>query len=277
MTDPAQTATPAQNDGLNLPDLLELVRQGEWRRALAVSRLQPAEVPVQEALSAINGVQEAIRARRYPAARRYLAEYRACVQDAATGELSVIRRQLDPGALEAALSAIGSTEQEAEPEALADSLAPALALPLTRAEALNMQGVLCILHDQREQARAFFEQAMQADPSHYRALTNLGNLELEAGQYPQAEDIYRQVIKLNPEYDGGHHNLGVALRRQGKVSQAVSAIRRGQRLSLKRTREDADAEMKEQFGSNPMFKWLRWALFAVVALLLYVSVRGVPH
>lgn len=275
MTDSAQPGLPAQEPA-PLPDLAQLVQTGEWRRALAVSRLTPTPLEVQEALSSVVGVLEALRARRYPAARKHLAEYQALVQNAVAqaGELSVIRRQLDPQALAQALAALNDSLKEGDAAVLAANLAPALELPLTRAEALNLQGVLSALQGDSGRARGLFAEAVSADPGHYRALTNIGNLDLEAGNFAQAEATYREVIKLNPEYDGAHHNLGVALRRQGKIADSVGAIRRGQKLSLKRSRDDSDAEMKEQFGSSNTLKYVRWAVFAVIALALFLAVRG---
>ncbi|GGO23177.1 tetratricopeptide repeat protein [Deinococcus humi] len=283
MSDPARspaksTAQPAglpAADPAALPDLGEVIRAGEWRRALAVSRLNGAGPDIQEALEAVFRFQETVRARRYPSARRALTDYReALAGGAAAAELSVLRRAADPDALETALNALVAHLKEPDPEVLAAGLAPALAQPLTRAEALNIQGVLLALQEESIRARALFEQALEADPGHYRALTNLGNLDIESGDHAGAEARYREVIRLNPEYDGGHHNLGVALRRQGKMGEAVRSIRRGQRLGMKRSREDADAEVKAQFAGNPLFKGMRWVLIAVVILILFLALRG---
>ncbi len=284
MSDPVRspaksTAQPAglsaTADPAPLPDLGEVIRAGEWRRALAVSRLNGSGADLQEALEAVFRFQETVRARRYPSARRALADYReALAGGAEAAELSVLRRAADPDALGAALDALAAHLKEPDPEVLAAGLAPALAQPLTRAEALNIQGVLLALQDESAGARALFEAALEADPGHYRALTNLGNLDIESGDHAGAEARYREVIRLNPEYDGGHHNLGVALRRQGKMGEAVRSIRRGQRLGMKRSREDADAEVKAQFAANPLFKGMRWVLIAVVILVLFLALRG---
>ncbi|CAM4446126.1 tetratricopeptide repeat protein [Deinococcus marmoris] len=279
MSDPVQSASkpPVQPtaDPAALPDLGDVIRAGEWRRALAVSRIKQAEPEIQEALEAVFRFQETVRARRYPSARRALADYReALAGKADAAELSVLRRAADPDALGAALDALSAHLKEPDPQVLAAGLAPALAQPLTRAEALNIQGVLLALQEESAGARTHFEEALEADAGHYRALTNLGNLDIENGDYAGAEVKYREVIRLNPDYDGGWHNLGVALRRQGKMAEAVRSIRRGQRLGMKRSKEDTDAEVKAQFAGNPLFKGLRWVLIAVVILVLFLALRG---
>ncbi|GGM00202.1 hypothetical protein [Deinococcus aerophilus] len=290
MTDPARTGpptapepaparpSPAAVPTAPLPDLNEVIRAGEWRRALAVSRLSGATPEVQEALEAVFGIQEAVRARRYPSAQRSLAAYREALgpgtTDTTPGESGVIRRTADPDALGTALDALIAHQKEPDPQALHSALEPALAQPLTRAEALNMLGVLRAVRDEGTEARTHFEAALAADAGHYRALTNLGNLDLEAGDFKAAEVRYREVIRLCPEYDGGHHNLGVALRRQGKMGEAVRSIRRGQQLGMKRSKEDTDAEIKAQFASSRVFRSLRWVLIAGVGGVLMLGLRG---
>ena len=104
---------------------------------------------------------------------------------------------------------------------------------------------------------------------------NLGNLALEAGNPAEAEAQYREVLKLAPEYDGAHHNLGVALRRQGKLQASVGAIRKAQRLGVRRVQQDAKDDMQEQMRVNPRLRLMRTVLFAVVALvILLVFLQG---
>ncbi len=114
-------------------------------------------------------------------------------------------------------------------------------MALTRAEALNVLGVLHAVHEETAEARATFERAVTADPGHYRAISNIGNLELQAGNFKEAEAAQRRAIALSPDFAGAHHNLGVALRRQGRLNDSVKSIRKGQRLALRRMREELAA------------------------------------
>ena len=274
-TDSSQTAPSQPQQPQPVLSLPDLIGQGEWRLALATARVQGAPLDLEQALDAVLTVQSAVRARRYPAARQAAAELTPLLPALPEPEGSALRAQVDPEALTGALRALDAGQKVTDPAELAALLAGALAQPLTRAEALNMQGILHAVSGEAEQARALLDAAMQADPGHYRALTNLGNLEMEAGQFAAAEAVYRRVLVLNPEYDGGHHNLGVALRRQGRVGEGVKSIRRGQQLSMKRSKDDTNAEMKEQFAQNPFMRNLRWVLIAVVGLIVFLVVRGV--
>ncbi|GAA0520079.1 tetratricopeptide repeat protein [Deinococcus depolymerans] len=255
--------------------LVELIGAGDWSRARGAARAQGAPLDLEEALDAALAFRDELRARRYPAVRRALADLTRLLP-LLTGEEGVaLRAALDAPALSVAVEALERSQKITEPDAMAAALAGALALPATRAEALNQQGVLLAVLGEPDRAREVLEAALQADPGHYRALTNLGNLDMEAGRYAQAEAIYRRVLILNPEYDGGHHNLGVALRRQGRVAEGVRSIRQGQRLSMKRSKTDTEAEMKEQFARSPAMRNLRWVLLAVAALIVFLAVRGV--
>lgn len=256
------------------PALSALIAAGDWRRAAATAGAQEEPVQVQEALLALRGAQEALRARRYPEVRRWLGEYRAALDDAPHPLLEVLRRSVEPGAALEAVAALEGAQKETDPDTLSARLSGALNLTLTRPEALNMQGILLAMLGRSDDAHAALSAALSVDPGHYRALTNLGNLDMEAGRYAQAEATYREVLRLNPEYDGGHHNLGVAVRRQGRISEGVGHIRRGQRLAMKRSRDDTEAEVKEQFARTPVLKQLRWVVLGVLGVVAVLFLRG---
>lgn len=277
MTDSARSAPldRAEPASAPLPDLPTLIRGGEWRRALAVVRVGGLDPELEGALLHVHDLQVALRARRYPAARRALAAYRTALPHLGDPALrDELRARADPDTVAAALEALERLQRETDPDTLAAGLAPALAEPLTRAEALNLRGVLHALQGDPAQARTLFLGAAEADAGHYRSRSNLGNLDLEAGDYPAAEARYREVIALNPEYDGGHHNLGVALRKQGKVWDGVQAIKRGQKLNVKQAKADAKAEAQEQLRQDPRLRTLRWVLLAVVAALVVWALLG---
>ncbi|WP_295818348.1 tetratricopeptide repeat protein [uncultured Deinococcus sp.] len=274
MTDPAGVTRQDAPD-LALPDLGDLIRAGEWRRALATARVGRADAELEDALSAVVGILEAVRARRAPAARRALRDLREALAGGTAPEFTVLRRHLDLDAIEAALTAVSTRAADLPEQAdLEASLAPALAVALTRAEALNTLGVRAAALGDTDRARDLFEEALASDPGHYRAMTNLGNLSLEAGDAVAAEARYREAIRLNAEFDGAHHNLGVALRRQGRVGEAVGAIRRGQRLGMRRSKDDTEAEMKEQFAATPVLRWGRMALLVAIVVLVVLALRS---
>ncbi len=116
------------------------------------------------------------------------------------------------------------------------ALQPALEHPLTKSEAHNQLGVLEAVCEQPELARQHFQAALASDSRHHRAITNLGNLELEAGNLQTAEMRYREALKLNPEYSVAYNNLAAVLKRQGKRGEAVDMLKKSQRMSLKEIR-----------------------------------------
>ncbi|MFC4639323.1 hypothetical protein [Deinococcus hohokamensis] len=258
------------------PGLGTLLRSGQWSQATEFARRERLDVDVQDALDLLPAFQAHVRARRYPGARMALSAYRTALgrAPATAPERAAVEFAVSPDDLDAALAALDHLQQETDAGRLASGLAPALAHPLTRAEALNMQGVQAAMLGDTAGSRAHLEAALQADPGHYRALTNLGNLDLEAGDAAGAEVHYRQVIALNPDYDGGHHNLGVALRRQGKIGESVAAIRRGQRLSVKRSQDDSKADAQDQLARSPALRTLRWALLAALGFGMVALMRA---
>lgn len=270
------TPTPGAPSAPTQPDWKPFARSGEWRRAQAAATLGFAPAALVAALSALSAFQEDVRSRRYPAARRALEAYEGGLEETAResqGEAALLRTLAGPEVLRLGLAALERGAAERDPAGMQVCLAPAEAHPLTRAEALNMLGVLHALRTEAGAARGRFEEALRHDPGHYRARMNLGNLALEAGDPQQAEAEYRAVLKLAPDYDGAHHNLGVALRRQGKVYESVGSIRKAQRLGVRRTQQDSREELREQFRASRGLRLLRVALIAaavlIAALLLF--------
>ena len=90
---------------------------------------------------------------------------------------------------------------------------------------VHRMGVMYIRLDRRDDARGAFEQALILQHEYAPALTNLGNMALEAGDVDQAVQWYKRAIASQPEYPGAHHNLGVAYRRQGRLADAVAEHR----------------------------------------------------
>jgi tetratricopeptide (TPR) repeat protein len=262
--------TPGAPVNPTQPDWKPFARSGEWRRAQAAATLSFAPAALVAALTSLNAFQEDVRARRYSAARRALDAYAGGLEETQTqsqGEAALLRTLAEPEVLRRGLAALEQGAAERDPAGLQTCLAPAEAHPLTRAEALNVLGVLHALRTEAGAARSCFEEALRVDAGHYRARMNLGNLALEAGDPQQAETEYREVLKLAPDYDGAHHNLGVALRRQGKVYESVGSIRKAQRLGVRRSQQEGREELREQFRASPKLRLVRVVLIGAVVLI----------
>ncbi|WP_424949538.1 tetratricopeptide repeat protein [Deinococcus sp.] len=265
-----QQAGPTE---LNL-DWAGYLKAGEYRRALAAARVGNADVAVQAALEDLHDLQEAVRARRLGLASRLVARLGTHTEEMQTP--ADFRRALDLSGLDAGVAALLAADQErlTDEQTLTARLQPALHEGLTRAEALNTLGVLHALQDREGQARQAFGEAFTHDPGHYRALTNLGNMALEGGDAASAEKLYKQATALNGDYAGAHHNLGVALRKLGRLNESVSAIKRGQRLSVRQTKRDQDDELKSSPGTQRTVQLLRLGMIILVVVLVLLAVRG---
>jgi tetratricopeptide (TPR) repeat protein len=148
---------------------------------------------------------------------------------------------------------------------------------LTKAEAENQLGVLAAIIENREAARGHFQAALSHDPRHYRAMTNLGNLELEAGHFLEAETRYREVIRLNPDYSVVYNNLAAAMKKQGKRNEAVTLLKKAQSLSVRELRGDTKG-MAVGRQKNPIGDWFakpssRWILAGVILLVAFLISR----
>lgn len=151
-----------------------------------------------------------------------------------------------------------------------------VSLTLLRAEADTQRGTAQVYLGDAETAERTFRAAVEHDPKHYRALTNLGNVLLEAGRTDEAIELYERAVRLNEGFANAHHNLGVAYRRKGQVSKSVAAIRKAQRVSRQRDRDDARGSVKALAGGlrGRSGKYLRWVLYVGAAVGLYLLLRS---
>jgi tetratricopeptide (TPR) repeat protein len=93
------------------------------------------------------------------------------------------------------------------------------------AEAVSKRGVCRLRLGDRGSAARDFNAALQLDPRCVAALTNLGNLALEADQLDTARARYESAIRIDETYAPAHHNYAVLLRREGKIAQSVRELR----------------------------------------------------
>jgi protein O-GlcNAc transferase len=101
----------------------------------------------------------------------------------------------------------------------------------TLAAAHNKRGVACIALGRRPEALAAFCAALARDERCAAALVNLGNLLLEDGHVLDAIDYYDAAIRADENYPPAYRNLGIALRRVGRRSESVRALRSADRLA----------------------------------------------
>ncbi len=145
--------------------------------------------------------------------------------------------------------------------------------PLLLAEKETLRGTALIYHNDVTGAKAAFEKALAHDSQHYRAITNLGNLALESGKVDEAITRYEHALKLNETFANAHHNLAVAYRKKGQVSKSVSELKKAQRVSQQKLREDARQIFRGGLFRGQGRKYLRWLVYIAIAVIVFLFLR----
>ncbi len=79
-------------------------------------------------------------------------------------------------------------------------------------------------------AEQIYRQILQVDPNQADAIHLLGLIAHQAGKTEQALACYRRALELEPDYAEAHNNLGVAFQGQGKPHAALACWRRAVEL-----------------------------------------------
>lgn len=257
-----------------LPAGPEPADPADWRAELEAGRFGSAlrayllsgegDPRVQAALSGLSDVQALVRRKGWRRARRRLEQ----IEDRpAFIPWSRLEADLDR------LQRAGEALDRRRPDEAAAELDAVPSGTLFVAEVETQRGTALIYDDRTEEAAACFRRALEADPRHYRALTNLGNVALEQGRVDDAIAAYQRALELNDAFANAHHNLAVAYRRKGELGKSVRSLRRAQRLMQRRDADDA----RERLGSltgRRAGRLLRWVLTIAAAVMLYLVLKS---
>lgn len=261
MDDSVKNSVAASPENASWQDLLV---QGQASTALQYYRLSEAPSgDTFEALKTLASIQSALREKAYSRARKVLAELETRPDLVNWNLLEAELGQLELGA-----KAFDARQPEQGLTAISD-----LSSPLLRGEVETLIGTASVLINETDKAKEHFNEAVRRDPRHYRAITNLGNLALEAGDIDTAIEVYERALKLNDDFANAHHNLGVAYRRKGQVSKSVRHLRKAQNATQKQVREEARDTFRS--GSAKQFaKYGRWLAYGLGAVLVYLFLRS---
>jgi predicted O-linked N-acetylglucosamine transferase (SPINDLY family) len=91
--------------------------------------------------------------------------------------------------------------------------------------ALHMLGVLALQAGNAEDAALWIARALEVLPSDAGARNNLGEALRRLGRLPEAIESYRAAIAIAPDYADAHFNLGGVLRRLGRNAEAAQSYR----------------------------------------------------
>lgn len=92
---------------------------------------------------------------------------------------------------------------------------------------------LAVQHHQAgnfQQAESLYRQILQAEPRNFDALHLLGVMALQLGRHDLAVDYIGEALRLRPEVAEAHNSLGAALIEQGRPAQAETHLRRALEL-----------------------------------------------
>ncbi|WP_319764328.1 tetratricopeptide repeat protein [Maridesulfovibrio sp.] len=107
-----------------------------------------------------------------------------------------------------------------------------------------------------------FKAAIEADPSHYKAMSSLAAILSRKGDLYSALDLYRRSLQIKPDYATALGNRGIVYMKQGKFEAALADIKRAQQLEPKQVNHMINMGLLYYMrGDNRQAKeWLRRAL-----------------
>src|ERR1700678_3369123 len=93
----------------------------------------------------------------------------------------------------------------------------------------------------KERAEDELQSVLRASPEEYRALDLLGVIRVLQHRESDAEDLFRQVVQIKPDFASGHAHLGLLYWQTNRPEEAVAQLREAVRLD--RARTDASAAL----------------------------------
>jgi tetratricopeptide (TPR) repeat protein len=99
-----------------------------------------------------------------------------------------------------------------------------------RASELNRAGVEALESGDLETADARFALALEYSPRFVEALTNLGLVELQRGNFARARQLLQRARRLNPDVAQPHHGLGLLAERENRRDEASEHYREALRI-----------------------------------------------
>lgn len=79
-------------------------------------------------------------------------------------------------------------------------------------------------------ARRHLERALAGQPDNLTSLFNLGNIELDEGNFDRAVELYRRALAIQPDYLSALNNLGRALSEAKRFEEAVVVLEKSRAL-----------------------------------------------
>ncbi len=107
----------------------------------------------------------------------------------------------------------------------------AIAVDPNYAEALNNLGTLLQKAGKQAEAEGYYKRAVRAKPDYADAWFHYGNLVRDTRRdNDEAVGYYRRAVEINPRFFNAWNNMGLTLRYQGKLREALDAFRKAMEI-----------------------------------------------
>ncbi|GAP95488.1 tetratricopeptide repeat protein [Leptolyngbya sp. NIES-2104] len=142
---------------------------------------------------------------------------------------------------------LGSVYSEVDIEKAAQHYQEAIQQPILsklKLGAINNLGSLLKDCGDLQNAQVLYQQALKIDPNFAIAHCNLGATLKAMGQFTTAIEHYKSAIALNPNYAEAYQNLGVVLLRLGQVPESLEAFKTA--IELHQQQNPTEAQRLQQ-------------------------------
>jgi tetratricopeptide (TPR) repeat protein len=95
---------------------------------------------------------------------------------------------------------------------------------------LNARGAEALAQGDLETAGARLSVALEYNPEFVDALSNLGLVEMQRGNFDRAQQLFERVLRLNADIAQAHHGLGVLAERKHAAKRAAAYYRAALRI-----------------------------------------------
>ncbi|MCX7765907.1 MAG: tetratricopeptide repeat protein, partial [Candidatus Sumerlaeia bacterium] len=77
-----------------------------------------------------------------------------------------------------------------------------------------------------DEALRHYQLSWEIAPTYGAPLVGVGEILFQQGKFQEAEQVFRQVIRMEERYYPAHHNLAMVLEKMGKYEEAISEYKR---------------------------------------------------
>jgi len=137
--------------------------------------------------------------------------------------------QLEPGLAMAHYNLALALEEQEKLTTAHDELRQALNLQPDYADAWDLLGLVLSAQGNDGEAEKAHRKALESridEAGTYRVYNNLGSVLVSLDRHPEAVEVFRKAIALQPEQPRAHYHLGLAIGQQGQKLESIPHFRK---------------------------------------------------